>query len=280
MNLFYSAFIIFIFKTLIFTDFYNVLFGPFEINKSVLLTNPGSGIGLEYKLHNGVVSMKGNIFSDYKYFIGKKYYFKINDSDFQDLGVQDVFTYRSNRSYSVEKKYITGEYLITKVKDKFLIVKVKKGLYKKNSYAGFLVDLEYYETSNIIRESRLNIDNKNVLPFIFDSTISIGYGTYIKFLTFLILAGINLFIYYRYIRTLFNYKKHKIYSWLSRYGDPDEVIEKIQLEIDSVPAPYKKKVTTTTWTFQKEWLGLEIERHPVKNEPVIDGMQYIKRRGL
>jgi hypothetical protein len=271
-NLIFSA-VIAIIAFLIITDIYNILCGPFKLNKELLTDHKNT---LQRRYVESVIDNDGYMVKNYRYFIGNKYYFKIKDKNFFHTGVERILTDR----FKQDRKLCTvGEFLMTNIDDKYLIIKVKESDFKE-SYKGFIVDFRDYRAIDILSKSDLQIESSKVLPFIFDATVGISYYTYAKTFILLALLGLNLFNYYKFFRRFMNFKKHPIYLWLCRYGEPDEIAAGMQKEIENVVGYGKKVIVTNMWTFRKKLFTLQIERNPVQKVQEAGGMQYIRRRDV
>lgn len=273
-NLLFTIFVLIIAK-FVYVDIYNIFMGPFTLDSNLLLEKPGSI--LKYKHVESEVGLYRGGGPISRYLLNNKYYFKLDTENSIKLDVDEYKIIRFEGSVK-EKEYLVGEFIAVKIKDKYLIIKIKNGIYK-DSYKGFIMPLSNLEATSILGYSNKKVSIDQLVPYWFDaSTGSISLNIYIKSTLFLLLLGLNIFFYIRFALRTINYRKHPIYDRLTVYGEADEIIMGMQKELDDLSSTKKSNVATTLWTFKKTLYNLKIERNYVAPSQEPNGMAYVRKR--
>ncbi|HEY9058917.1 MAG TPA: hypothetical protein VIO64_00205 [Pseudobacteroides sp.] len=258
LNILFTLLIFTILKGFL-TDYYNMLLGPFVVDKEIIVTkadsNKNTGLSSEKVYLNGKESLV-------RYSFGKKYYFKFEDLYTFHSGVEQVYSYDVNYKLFVNPlkpaAESTGQYIMTSIGDKYLVIKVKEYDENIKSFKGLLVKTSEDSPSSIMSESDLDIDKQKVLPFIFDTTRSIEIFVYIWTVLILIFFIINLHLYIKIIMRKINYKKHPIYNHLDFYGNSADIMNQIDGEVQDFQLLKQKIIYTDSWVLWKKFLSIGI----------------------
>lgn len=241
------------------TDYYNMLFGPFVVDKDIIFTkadnNKNDNLSSEKVYLNGKEPLV-------RYSIGKKYYLKFEDLNTFHSGVEQVYSYDINYKLFVNplKPAVesTGQYIMTSIDDKYLIIKVKEYDENIKLFKGLLLKTSEDSPPSIMKESDLEIDKEKVLPFILDTTRGIETFVYIWTVLILIFFIINLRIYIKIIIRKINYKKHPIYKHLDFYGNNADIMKQIDGEVQDFQLLKQKTIYTDSWVLWKKFLSIGI----------------------
>ncbi len=244
-----------------------MIFGPFSVDKYVFINKPDD------QKSNGLWSKK--VYLDEKtsikrFYIDNKYYLKFDDPNTFHSGVEQVYENSLNyKLYINPLKPIygtSGEYIISSIGDKYMIIKVKKYDENMTSFKGVVVETGDDFPPSIINESDLDIDKKKVLPFIFDTTRGIEKFYYVWALIILSIFSVNIYNYIKIIKIKIDYRKHPIYNKLAFFGDNACIMDQIDSEIQGSQHSKQKTIYTDSWVIWRKLLTIGIYKSSKLNK--------------
>lgn len=252
------------------TDFFNVIFGPFELDTDDLLIIPEVTSKVDYSLNPYLYSMMEEHPLDYNYYkFNNKYYFRVKSTESYDSGVayQKSYQVQSDGLKINSPNYITHKYVLMRIEDKYLVAKVSLDQLSK-TYDGILVPLFPKLKREIINQSNGFLSKYDFFPFMLNGTGKHKAGVYFKLVVCILLLLINL---YNYVIIMLRFKdlhRHPVYQHIGRYGDKKEVIESIDREvIQNYEVNVKDKIIITDqWIIKRGFVKLNIRKNHLKKE--------------
>ena len=214
---------------------YNFAFGPFPVDSQALETNGDPGRSLEY-------------------------YVTVRGDWTKPTGLQDVEQTLNKSSGKVESERVTADYVVTKVGDRLLLVKLPPNQGTPTSFSGALTTIPADARAHLGALAPAG-GGGPLLPAMLDAT---GFRTpgFVGLAVGVPLLLLGLWNVARAVLRWSDSDRHPIARRLMRFGPPEEVAERIDNEVRTQPDTFRlgPALLTPSWLLRPTFFGLEV-RH-------------------
>ncbi len=269
-NILFTVIIFIVAASFVFQGLYNIIFGPFELDKNIILDIPN----IQYDDKNDA---KTNNFLDreesplmYNYYTFKdKFYFTIEGDNVFDPGVYSEVNFSTKYGLLTlnKGKYISSYYQLLQIDNKLLVVKAESDKIQKR-FSGIITPVSPDIKELILKNTGGTLTKTDLLPFMLNSAGKFK-GDIFRLLVFAAPFFLfNIFIYIIIIMRSFNLKRNPAYKRIGFYGNEEEIIQSINCEVAALEdIKWKdKKIITPSWTLRKSLFKFIVSKNIVEKK--------------